>query len=258
MNKTLAHLKILHVLISALLCGTAFIAILNTRQAAAPLTAYADDNEYLRIISADTPFYADKSADIPLFYLPYTYYVKVINRGELFTHVEYGSGGAALDGYVPTEKLFYDGLTVETPFPDAKTLTAKNSVLYKNSALSDTEQFVFENRELYVYGAYSSPQGKMLYYVGYNDKLGYVKEDDVVPFTIENHPNELTFLKSETEVAPAPDTPTEKSEKSSVLNLRIAIFTVLGLAGIIALILSLRKKPNASPAASYYDENDYE
>lgn len=259
MKKPFNSFTILPFVLFAVLCGTAFFAISSNSPAVNALNVYADEGgEYLRIITDDTPFYADKSAETPLFYLPYTYYVRILSRGELFSHVEYGSGGAAIDGFVPTDKLFYDGLSVENPFPDVKTLTANTAVLYKTAALSDTVQFVFEGRELYLYGKYSSPQGKILYYVGYNDKLGYVKEEDVLPFTIANHPNELTFLPPEPTPAPEPEQTEDETKKDSVFNLRIAIFVILGLAGVIALILALNKKPKPSPAASYYDENDYE
>lgn len=256
--KTFGLFKRLRFFVFAIICGTVFWATVNSCDADC-LTAFAiESGEYLRIITDDTPFYADKGAETPLFYLPYTYYVRVLSRGELFSHVEYGSGGAAIDGFVPTDKLFYDGLSVETPYPDVKTLTANTAVLYKNAALTDTVQFVFEGRELYLYGKYPSSQGKILYYVGYNGKLGYVKEEDILPFTIKNHPNELTFIKSEPETEPAPEKTPDETEKDTTLNLRIAIFAVLGLAGVIALIVAINKKPKSAPAASYYDENDYE
>ena len=256
--KTFGLFKRLRFFVFAIICGTVFLATVNSCDADY-LTAFAiESGEYVRIITDDTPFYADKGAETPLFYLPYTYYVRVLSRGELFSHVEYGSGGAAIDGFVPTDKLFYDGLSVENPYPDIKTLTANTAVLYKNAALTDTVQFVFEGRELYLYGKYSSSQGKILYYVGYNGKLGYVKEEDILPFTIKNHPNELTFIKSEPETEPAPEKIPDEAEKDTTLNLRIAIFAVLGLAGVIALIIAINKKPKSAPAASYYDENDYE
>ena len=213
---------------------------------------------YLRITSDDAPFYSGKTAESPLFYLPYTYYVRVISRGELFTYVEYGSGGAAIDGYVPTEKLFFDGLTVENPYPSVKISTATVSVLYKDWALNSSLQYVFEGRELFFYGKYFSPQGKPLYYVGYNDRLGYVKEEDLVPFDIPPHPNELTFLTPEPTEEPSPAQPADTDGTESVSVLRIAIFAFLGLAGVISLIFAVNKKPKPSPAASYYDENDYE
>lgn len=219
----------------------------------------AEEDEYLRVITEDTPFYSDKTADSPLFYLPYTYYVRVIERGEYITHVEYAENGASIDGYVPTNKLFADGLPVLNPFPSVAVITAGTAVLYKDYSLTSTLQYVFEGRKMYYYGKYYSTQGKTVYYVGYNDRLGYVKEEDLVPFTIAYHPNELTFLIKE---EPTPETPQEApqttEEKDSVFNIRIAIIAVLGIAGVVALIVALGKRPKPAPAASYYDENDYE
>ena len=216
-------------------------------------------NEYMRIITEDTPFYSDRTADSPLFYLPYTYYVRVKELGEIFTRVEYANGGAAIDGYVPTNKLYGDGLEVLNPFPNVKAITANTAVLYATAETTVILQYVFSGRELYYYGKYYSPQGKTLYYVGYNDRLGYVKEEDLIPFTLSFHPNELTFLTPEPTEEPTTINPPETTQSpQSVFNIRIAIFVVLGLAGLIALIFALRKKPKVSPAAGYYDENDYE
>ena len=209
-------------------------------------------SEFLRVITEDTPFFSDKSADTPLFYLPYTYYVRVKDYGEVFTHVEYGNDGAALDGYVPTDKLFDDGLTVIAPFPEITATTATTAVLYASAETTTAVQYIFGGRNLYFYGTYYSPQGKTLYYVGYNDRLGYVKEEDLVPFTLSYHPNELTFLTPDTPEQPEQKEP-EKPSAQAVFDLRIAIIAVLGLAGLVALIVAFNKKPKTSPAASYYD-----
>lgn len=219
--------------------------------------AAEDAGEFLRVITTDTPFYADKNADSPLFYIPYTYYVRVIENGERFARVEYGAEGCVLDGYVPTEKLFYDGLSVINPFPQTEIFTANNAVLYKDASLSASVQLLFEARKLYLYGSFISPQNERIYYVFYNNKLGYVKEEDVAPFTVPDHPNELTFLKTEQNDGTEREE-TEKPSDQSVSTLRVAVIAVLALAGAFALFATLGKKSKTSAAASYYDENDYE
>ena len=253
-------------LIVTILCGIICISFLAIVISGCPASRVSAEEPigYLRVITEDTPFYADKNADTPLFYLPYTYYVKIIERGEYYTHVEYAIKGVSIDGFVPTNKLFEDGLPVTKPFPAITLTTSDTAVLYKDYSLSVSLQYVFEGRNLYYYGAMQSPQGKTLYYVGYNDRLGYVKEEDLMPFAVPNHPNELTFLKAddpEPETAPAVATDTSKQETAetdSNFNIRIAIIAILGLAGIIALVVALGKRPKTAPAASYYDENDYE
>ena len=216
----------------------------------------AEDFGFMRVITEDAPFFTEKTASAPAFYLPYTYYVRVIERGEIFTHVEYGSGGAAIDGFVPTEKLFADGLTVENRYPTPDVYTAATAVLYKNSALTESVQYVFEGRKLYLYGAYVADNGEKLYYVGYNNKLGYVKEESLVPFTLPYHPNELTFLATDDDEEEDNEPAPKSAENDAVL--RISVIAVLGAAGLFALVAAVSKKTKPAPAASYYDENDYE
>ena len=66
------------------------------------LTPALSYTEYRRVIDDETGFYSSVMDANPLFYLPYTYYVKVLGEAGEFTHVEiHGEGGrAALDGYV--------------------------------------------------------------------------------------------------------------------------------------------------------------
>lgn len=219
--------------------------------------AYTDvQTGYMRVITDDTPFYPDRNSVKPLFYLPYTYYVRILEYGELTSHVEYAGGGAKIDGYVPTYKLFNDGLRVDEPYPEIDAVTAKTAVLYGDADLTNVLQYVFASRSLNFYGKYYSPQGNVLYYVGYNNKLGYVKEEDLVPFIIENHPNELTFIKKEEPEIVEQETESENTR--NVTDLRILIIAVLGFAGIVALFVVLGRRPKPHPAASYYDENDYE
>lgn len=211
---------------------------------------------FLRVISADTPFFLSETAEKPLFFLPYTYYVKAIERVGDLTRVEYGAVGRTIDGYVPTEKLFDDGLRVNQPFPEITVTTAENCVLYADFDLSVSLQFVFKDRNMYYYGEYFDSQGERIYYIGYNNRLGYVKETSLVPFTVPYHPNELTFLEEEN---PKPaEEQSSAANENSLFNLRVIIISLLSLAGITALFVAFGKKPKTNVAAGYYDENDYE
>ena len=70
--------------------------------------------EYLRVIDKTTPFYKNVYDTTPLFYLPYSYYVKVIGLSGEYYHVELhcDNGQVAIDGYVPSERLYNDDLAV--------------------------------------------------------------------------------------------------------------------------------------------------
>lgn len=220
-------------------------------------TATADfSGKYLRVINDSTPFYKNANETTPLFYLPYTYYVKPLGTVGTLTHVEcYGNGGiATIDGYVPTDLLFDDGLSVTNPYVVLELTTANTAVLYKDIFLSEPMQYLFAERQLKYYGNITVGEERA-YYVSYNDKLGYVKENDVYPFLIADHPNELTFLPQETPELPKEEQPPNTSD---LFVLKVTIFVCLIFAGLIALIIAFKGKPTKKIAVSYYDDNDYE
>lgn len=212
-------------------------------------------SEYLRVITNDTPFFSNATDANPLFFLPYTYYVKVISKDDAFTHVEvYGDDGfAAIDGYVPTEYLFSDNLKVLSPYLNLTVSTLQTAVMYGDYKLTEPVQYVFSDRDLRLYGFFPTEHG-VLYFVGYNSRLGYVKETDLYPFTVPKHPNELTFLTPDEETPTIPTT----TKDEDPFSLKAVIVLCLLFAGLVALFIALKGKPNTNAAASYYDENDYE
>ncbi len=217
------------------------------------------NSEYRRIITEQTPFYLDSEGKQFLFYLPYTYYVKILNMQGDYIHIEcYGTGSTvALDGYTPKDMLYYDGLTVINPYPEKVIKTANSTVLYQDINLTESIQYVFQDRELTYYGKAKSTDGNLLFCVCYNNKIGYVKEIDILPFTLENHPNELTFLNNEENKPQIPIEPKPSTNKTYT-NLKTAIVACLLFAGITAIIVVSNKKTEQRIPTNYYDENDFE
>lgn len=214
-------------------------------------------NEYMRVINDTTPFFSDYEGKNLLFYLPYTYYVKIIEKGEILSQVEYGGGRLVpIDGYVPTDMLFSDNLAVEKAYPEITVRTLETASLYSDSNCNVRSQYVFADRTAVYYGTLSVSDSVHLIYVSYNDRLGYLKESCVQPFSLPNHPNELTFIEQPTEEPPA-DQSTEENT-STLTSLRIIIIGCLVLAGITALFVAARHKPTGQERTNYYDENDYE
>lgn len=231
-----------------------------------PRSANADAGDfYMRVITADTPFYSNANGSNLLFYLPYTYYVKILSRDTVMTRVEvYGGETAAIDGYAPTSMLFKDGLEVKNPYVNLEITTSATCVLYADKAMTTVLQYVFPSRGLRYYGALPAADGSNLFFVSYNGRLGYVRESEITPFVIPDHPNEATFLIPE----PEPEQPTtqpndeqktdgEKPDKTAD-DLRIIIIFCLLLAGLIALFVALKSKPQNKKPADYYDENYFE
>ena len=214
---------------------------------------------YLRVINDETAFYSDEGGENLLFYLPYTYYVKIISEGVDYYHVEYGGEGnlLAIDGYVLKDALFDDALSAETRFPQLVITTANATVLYSNVQQTLSEQYVFSARQLNYYGNVTSENGEILYFVEYNNRLGYVKESEIIPFTVPIHPNPLTFIP-EPEPAPPTNSTAPETTKPQTETLRYAIIGCLIFAGIFALIISIKNKPQKLPNGGYFEENEYE
>ncbi len=218
--------------------------------------SYSYESTYLRVTNDKTPFYSNVEKGEILFYLPYTYYVKLISKGEIFDHVEYyGSDGVSLDGYVPNETLFTETQSVSSPYPKVTITTTSTIILYEDSSLTKSLRYIFSGRTLTYFGTFTMLDNTVCFYVSYGGQLGYVKEVGISPFTIENHPNPLTFIKAEEPNPPL----TEEFESDNVETLRILIIACLILAGLFGLVIAF-KKPRTQKAVNvgYYDENDFE
>ena len=211
--------------------------------------------EYLRVIDKTTPFYKNIYDTDPLFYLPFSYYVKVIGHSGDYYHIElHGDNGqVAIDGYSPAKLLYDDDLPVLSPYLELTITTVSTAVLYSDQNLLTPLQYIFPERNLYYYGEIITEQGT-LFYVGYNNRLGYIKEDDVYPFTIKNHPNDLpsNSVGSPTEQMPS------NANDNNVFGLRAIIIACLIFAGTIALFVCLKNGQNKQKNLNYYQENDYE
>ena len=208
-------------------------------------------SEYLRVITRDTPIFSDENMTDFLFFLPYTYYVKVLGINGDAAHVEYGDFAPALDGYVQLSLLFDDGLPVSSPYACVSVETLKTAPFYKDSSLTQINRYVFADRTLFYYGYVNDGDG-FAYYLSYNGALGYIKEDCIKPFYIADHPNELTFIKPE---KPEPTvSPTEEEQQvNPSLTVKILVIASLILAGIVATFAVKRPKKSGE----YYDENEF-
>ena len=223
-----------------------------------PIKKTNAQSQYLRVIDDNTPFYVSEYSSTPLFYLPYSYYVKIIGEAGDFYHVEYcGENGInCLDGFVPKTKLFDDAQSSGSYYPNVTITTSSNAVLYADSSLLNSIQYIFPDRKVKFYGSFYQADNTLIYFVSYNDKLGYIKESALLPFEIPLHPNPLTFLEPPKEPEETPESPEIKPDKD-VSSIQIAIIVSLSFAGLFAIFIAFKNKPNKSNS-SYYEETDYE
>ena len=217
----------------------------------------ATTNTYLRVINENTPFCLDEQATTPIFYLPYTYYVKVLRATTYSLHIEcYGKGTTKIDGYVPLNTLYEDGLSTVSPYLDLEITTCASTPLYSDYEQTNRVMFIFSNRTLNYYGKIENSANKIMYFVGYGNQLGYVSEDALFPFSVPIHPNELTFLEKDEPTIE--ETPNTLPPSEDFFSLKIVIIVLLVFAGVIALFVAFTNKNRKNITTVYYDENDDE
>ena len=209
--------------------------------------AKAESEPYYRIIDEITPFFADENQTELLFYLPYTYYVKILSVNGNTAHIEYGN--IAIDGYTYFDKLFREEQSVLLPYPDVSVKTQKSTLLYQDKECLTPVKYVFAERTMRFYGK-ALLNNSYVYYVEYNGEMGYVSEESLYPFTVEPHKNPFTFITEEN--------PDQKPKTNNSLPFKIIIFSCLGLSGIIAIFISIKNKKSPEKLGDYYEENDFE
>ncbi len=219
-------------LCAALACAFIFISAAVPTQKA---SAYA---VYGRVIEYDVGFYKDPQCTSLLFYLPYSYYVEIAEKGETISRAELFSGSyetPAIDGYVYTSELYFDDETPEKPFCEIALRTAVSCGFYADCKAQNLIRHIFENRTLKYYGYSYDEEGNYVYFADYNGELGYVKEESLVPFTFTPHPNPLPQPEE-------PETPADepKDEGGLSTGLKVAIVVAIVLAAAVIIAFSVR------------------
>ncbi len=223
----------------------------------------ADSGTYYRIIKEDAKLYETTSKKTVLFILPYTYYVKVLGeKGDLYKIEIYGEDSSpSFFGYTEKENLMLETLEVFNPYPNIEITTSNSTILYSDGKCTDKLNYIFPDRNLTYYGKVINNDMTTSYLVVYGEKLGYIKEDAVYPFTVSYHPNPLTFLVEEEEEVQETVKKEENKEETNYSNndlLKIGIISCLIVAGVLGLYVALRKKEKKAKTVNYYDENEYE
>ena len=93
--------------------------ILRVRAEESGKAASPAAEEYAVAARNDVWLYSEENEDSGLFLLPYTYYVRVLERGEEYSAVVYGEDAApyrTVEGYCKTDLLTFVGFIPERPF----------------------------------------------------------------------------------------------------------------------------------------------
>lgn len=211
----------------------------------------ASSYKYARILDKEVGFYKTTLESTPLFFLPYSYYVKIIEKGEVFSKVEcFGESSLApcLEGFVLNEFLVEEEyLETFSPYLSFSIETISTAPLYEDLSLTKISKYIFEDRKLNYYG-YNQINGEYLYFVEYNGKLGFVREESIKPFTLPLHEKPIDLPVSN------PQDEEIKNENNNTLSIIILVLTFILIAGVIVYLFVPKKQQKH---LSYYDENEF-
>lgn len=202
--------------------------------------AQTPDYTYSRVLTHSTGFYSDAGGNYLKFYLPYGYYVKILEVGSTYTKVSYMSDNSQfplLNGYIKTVDLIPRTDTPISPFPLLNLTVISDDVLFADSNLTLSKIGVYANSLAIYYGELSSGDTQLVY-VYCNGYLGYMRKSCFAQFSLPSHPEPIiTTSTSEQNSIAIPN----KSSTNSTDNLQILI--VAGISVIVVSIVYLIFRP---------------
>lgn len=214
---------------------------------------------YARILDENTALYSDPSCSLIKFYLPSTYFVRVISAGETVTKVAYMENAEApsREGFIKTEKLYaFDGVP-EQPYPALKLVFSCEEIIFSDPAPSGPRTVLEGGATALYYGEVQSG-GVLYYYVYAGGYVGYVRASAFYPHTLQ--PSSVPLPEPEPTPdqtqTPSADDNAEKSENSSKGALTAALIIAVSVCSLSAAYLLLRPRnlPARNAAASRDDD----
>lgn len=219
---------------------------------------------YVRIVTPFVPLYRApvEHRDYALFYLPETYYLKVIDAQGGFYEVEYQDGEngfPVLYGYVKKDAVSLDYQTPTPPLYQKQTLSViKSCYVYatphENGELLAT---ALQGQTVRLYGAYPDKTGEnVFYYVRLGHTMGYLPASVCTPPQNQPHPDPVitpsVSVSTTPSVAVSASPSVQPVKKTEVL--KIALILGVCLAVLLALYTAFRPKKTQE---RYFEEEDF-
>lgn len=199
------------------------------------------EERYAVAAREDVWLYSAENEESGLFLLPYTYYVRVLREGALFTAVRYlddVSPYKSVTGYCKTELLTFVDFIPERPF-----LRREISVVYTIPAETTMGRGSFDKIEKkFVYYGASYAGTARFYYVYADGIFDYVPAMQEVLFELNTD-----YLKPSSGEAPPPE---ETGSSPSALQIVVICAAGLAVAAIAAIVLR-GKRPAPAPAEDF-------
>lgn len=202
-------------------------------------TANAEELEQYAVAdSKDVWLYSAENEESGLFLLPYTYYVKILRRGTVFSYVQYLVDEApyrSVTGYCKTDELLFVDFVPVRPYLKRE-ISVSYSVENPSGMLMGKGSFDKVTKSFVYYGV-SYLGTARFYYVFADGVFDYIPATQEVVFELNTD-----YLSS-----PSGEIVEEPTPKKGLSGVQIAILCAAGVSLLsIALFLLRGKKPAPS------------
>ena len=205
-------------------------------------TAKADGETFARVTKNSIYIYQDSAFLKPMFAIPIGYYVKVEEYTSGTLRVSYGDGDyPKIYGYMKESEVLIVDYKPSTPYTVIKVSTDITDVLFGDAEMKTPYFNVPENEILYYYGEIAVSD-KVMCFVYYLKKLGYVDKTSLNSFSIANNPDKLTPDKGSTEDYEQP--PTQTDNKVNPLGEHLQVIIIVGISIVSISVVYFLFKPS--------------
>lgn len=214
----------------------------------------AKNTDYLRVLSSGAVMYLDSDLSEPMFEVPKTYYVKVESRLGDTVKVSYGDGSKdcpVIIGYMPLSSLTEIDYEPTSPFFIIKVSTDTSDILFNDVELKNPYFNIPKNEVMYYFGEIKSGD-RILCYVYYSKKLGYVDKTCLNPFSITPNPDEVVLDTPPTVEQPSTDT--KQPSKTLQLGENLQLLIIIGISVVSISVVYFLFKPQKNKTGDEQNE----
>ena len=151
-------------------------------------------NQYARVLSENTQFFANPDCTIAKFELPYGYFIRIIQTGETSTKISYMDDDDNVPkqiGYVKTSDLYLFDSLPSSPYLCLEISLKSDEILFADSKIQQPKSVLTQGTTARYYGEITH-NGEQLCYVYANGFIGYVRKSGFTAFTIPPHEIPIT------------------------------------------------------------------
>ncbi len=215
----------------------------------------AQTSQYMRVLTDGAIIYSDGDLTEPMFEIPKTYYVKVESKISSTVKVSYGDGSKdcpVIIGYMSETDLSPATVEPTAPFSIIKVSTDTSDILFNDVELKTPYFNLPKNEVMYYYGEIESGD-KVLCYVYYSKKLGYVDKTCLNPFSVTPNPDPI---ESEEEPPTNEEPTTDKQPTVSTFPLgeNLQLIIIVGISVVSISVVYFLFKPQKNRTGEEQNE----